>query len=232
MIKEDKSNENIVEPKTEKSFFDKEPKKDREKNKICERERDREKERDRERDRSKKEINRKTSELKNQLSPDKSNDTNNVSISDWMKPVNLPVDKSMIILKESVQKSKDKLHKNKTDEVNEYKSSSYNDKIIKKQKLEDPKPTIYEKKDEVFNSSNRNKIKLPFIGKMPFAKPVSKKPNSSIKDVPNFNVERITEEPKENLMDSVAIHKMFMEKIITAANENKVISQINFIVLA
>lgn len=204
-----------MEPKVEKSFFDKEPRKEREKEKLRDRERDR--------DRYKKEFNRKTTDLKHQLSPDKeSNDTNNVSISDWMKPIDLPVEKSMITLKESVQKSKDRLHKSKIEEVNEYKSNQSDVHVIKKQRIEEPKPPIiYEKKDEYFNSS-RSKIKLPFIGKMPFAKPTIKKPNSSTKDIPNFTVETTTSEPQDNLMDSVALQKMLIEKMITAANEKKV----------
>jgi len=106
-LKEDKTKENITETKVEKSFFEKEPRREREKEKL----------RERDRDRYKKESNRKMTDLKNQLSPDKeSSDTNNVSISDWMKPVDLPVEKSMITLKESVQKSKDRLHKNKSDD--------------------------------------------------------------------------------------------------------------------
>lgn len=220
--KEDKSKDNIVEPKVEKSFFEKEPRKEREKEKLRDRERDRD--RDRERDRYKKELNRKTTDLKSQLSPDKeSNDTNNVSISEWMKPVDLPVEKSMITLKESVQKSKDRLHKNKIDELDDFKSGPSDVHIIKKQRLEEPKPpTVYEKKDESFNLSHRSKIKLPFIGKMPFAKPTTKKTNSSNKDIPNFTVESTTDKPKDNLMDSVAIQKMLIEKMITAANEKKV----------
>lgn len=142
-----------------------------------------------------------------------------------MKPVDLPVEKSMITLKESVQKSKDRLHKTKTDEIDEsHKSSSSNMHAVKKQKLEEPKPQIvYEKKDESFNLSQRtSRIKLPFIGKMPFAKPITKKTNSSAKNIPNFTVESTTNEPKENLMESVAIQKMLIEKMITAANEKKV----------
>lgn len=214
--KEDKSKENTVEPKVEKSFFEKEPRKEREKEKL--------RDRDRERDRYKKELNRKTTDLKSHLNLDKeSNDTNNVSISEWMKPVDLPVEKSMITLKESVQKSKDRLHKNKIDEINDFKSGSSDIHIIKKQKLEEPKPpTVYEKKDESFNLAHRSKIKLPFIGKMPFAKPTTKKPNSSNKDIPNFTIESTTDKPKDNLMESVAIQKMLIEKMITAANEKKV----------
>jgi len=140
-----------------------------------------------------------------------------------MKPVDLPVEKSMITLKESVQKSKDRLHKSKIEEVNEYKSSPSDVHIIKKQKIEEPKlPILYQKKDESFNLSHRNKIKLPFIGKMPFAKPTIKKSNSSTKDIPNFTVETTTVEPKDNLINSVAIQKMFLEKMISAANEKKV----------
>lgn len=140
-----------------------------------------------------------------------------------MKPVDLPVEKSMITLKESVQKSKDRLHKNKTEEIDEYKSGPSDVHVTKRQKLEEPKPPIvYEKKDDNFNLSHRNKIKLPFIGKMPFAKPITKKTNSSTKDIPNFNVESTTDGPKDNFMDSVAIQKMLIEKMITAANEKKV----------
>lgn len=215
-VKQDKFKENITEQKAEKSFFEKEPRKEREKEKLRDREKDR--------DRHKKELNRKTTDLKSQLSPEKEiNETNNVSISDWMKPVDLPVEKSLITLKESVQKSKDRLHKNKTDEIDEYKSSSSDVHIIKKQRLEEPKPQItYEKKDESFNLSHRNKIKLPFIGKMPFAKPIAKKHNSSNKDIPNYTVESTVHEPKENIMDSIAVQKMLIEKLITAANEKKV----------
>lgn len=177
--------------------------------------------RDRERDKNKKEFSQKTADLKSQLSPDKeSNDTNNVSISDWMKPVDLPVEKSMITLKESVQKSKDRLHKSKIEEINEYKPDVH---VTKKQRMEEPKSVTYEKKDEEsFNSSHRSKIKLPFIGKMPFAKPTIKKPYSSTKDIPNFTVETTTDKPKDNLMNNVAIQKIFIEKMITAANEKKV----------
>lgn len=142
-----------------------------------------------------------------------------------MKPVDLPVEKSMITLKESVQKSKDRLHKNKTDEIDESRRSSQsNVHVVKKQRLEEPKPPIVdEKKDESFNLSHRtSRIKLPFIGKMPFAKPISKKSSSSTKDIPNFTVESTTNEPKEHLMESVAIQKILIEKMITAANEKKV----------
>lgn len=164
-------------------------------------------------------------DLKSQLSPDKeSSDTNNVSISDWMKPVDLPVEKSMITLKESVQKSKDRLHKNKSDEVDEYKPRPSNVHVVRKQKLEEPKPSpaVHDKKEENFNFAHRSKIKLPFIGKMPFAKPITKKINSSTKDIPNFTVESSTDEPKDNYMDSVAVQKMLIEKLISAANEKKV----------
>lgn len=140
-----------------------------------------------------------------------------------MKPVDLPVEKSMITLKESVQKSKDRLHKNKTDEIDEYKSTSSDVHHVKKQRLEEPKPTtVYEKKDESLCLSNRNKIKLPFIGKMPFAKPIMKKTNSCSKDIPNFTIECASDAPKENCMNSVAIQKMLIEKMISAANEKKV----------
>lgn len=142
-----------------------------------------------------------------------------------MKPVDLPVEKSMITLKESVQKSKDRLHKTKTDKIDEsHKFTSSNVHAVKKQKFEEPKPQIVnEKKDESFNLSHRtSRIKLPFIGKMPFAKPITKKTNSSAKNIPNFTVESTTNEPKENLMESVAIQKMLIEKMITAANEKKV----------
>jgi hypothetical protein len=139
-----------------------------------------------------------------------------------MKPVDLPVEKSMITLKETVQKSKDKLHKNKTDEIDEYKSSS-DVRHMKKQRLEEPKPIIlYDKKDESLALSNRNKIKLPFIGKMPFAKPILKKTNSCAKDIPNFTIECTTDVPKDNCMDTVAIQKMLTEKIINTGNEKKV----------
>lgn len=148
-----------------------------------------------------------------------------------MKPVNLPVDKTMITLKESVQKSKDRLHKNKTDENDEYKSSSFSAHVIKKQKIAEPKPVVDEKKDEGIILFNRSKIKLPFIGKMPFAKPITKKSYSSVKDIPNFTVERTIDEPKENVMDSVAIQKMLIEKMITAANEKKVKYSFNFIII-
>lgn len=216
-IKENKTKGNVTESKIERSFFEKEPKRDREKEKLRERDRDR----DRDRDRYKKESSRKNIDLKSQLSPDKeSNDTNNVSISDWMKPVDLPVEKSMITLKESVQKSKDKLNKNKIEEIDNFKSNiSTNNHVIKK-KTEEPKlTTVHDKKDESFNSSHRNKIKLPFIGKMPFAKPITKKTNS-IKDIPNFTVETKVDEPKDNHMDSVTIQKMFIEKMISAVNVN------------
>jgi len=143
-----------------------------------------------------------------------------------MKPVDLPVEKSMITLKESVQKSKDRLHKNKSDEIEESRRSSQsNVHVVKKQRLEEPKPPpiVYEKKDESFNLSHRtSRIKLPFIGKMPFAKPISKKSNSSTKDIPNFTVESTINEPKEHLMESVAMQKMLIEKMISAANEKKV----------
>lgn len=217
---EDKSKENTSESKFEKSFFDKEPKKDKERERLRDRERDKEKDRDR----YKKELNRKTTDLKRQLSPDKeSNDTNNVSISDWMKPVNLPVDKSMLTLKESIEKSKVRLHKNKTDEIDGNKSNTSELHVIKKQRLEEPKPPILnERKDDSLQLSHRNKIKLPFIGKMPFAKPITKKPNTSTKDIPNFTVESSTDGSKDNLMDSVAIQKMLIEKLISAANEKKV----------
>lgn len=210
--KENKSKEIISEPKVEKSYFEKEPRKEREKEKL------------RDRDRYKKELSRKPTELKSHLSPVKeSSDTNNVSITEWMKPVDLPVEKSMITLKESVQKSKDRLHKNKTEEIDEYKSGLSDINVTKRQKLDEPKPPImHEKKDESFNLSHRNKIKLPFIGKMPFAKPVTKKPNSFTKDIPNFNVESTTDGLKDNLIDSVTIQKMLIEKMITAANEKKV----------
>lgn len=219
-IKQDKSKENFTESKTEKNFFEKDPRKEREKEKL----RDREKDREKDRDRFKKELNRKNTDLKNQLSPEKEgNETNNVSLSDWMKPVDLPVEKSMITLKESVQKSKDRLHKTKTDEIDEYKSGSSDVHVLKKQRLEVPKPKIVsEKKEESFNLSHRNKIKLPFIGKMPFAKPITKKQNSSSKDIPNYTVESMVNEPKENFMDSVAIQKMLIEKMITEANDKKV----------
>lgn len=142
-----------------------------------------------------------------------------------MKQIDLPVEKSIITLKESVQKSKDRLHKNKPDEIDEYKSGPSNMHVVKKQRLEEPKPPIVnEKKDESFNLSHRtSRIKLPFIGKMPFAKPTTKKTSSSAKDIPNFNVESTIDEPKENLMDSVAIQKILIEKMITAANEKKVL---------
>lgn len=217
-MKEDKPKDNVIESKTEKSFFEKEHRKDKEKEKL----RDREKDKDR--DRYKKELNRRTN-LKNQLSPDKEcNDAHNVSISDWMKPVDLPVDKSMITLKESVQKSKDKLNKNKTGNIDEYKSRLSNNYVLKNQKHEEAKPSsiINQKKKENFNLSHRNKIKLPFIGKMPFAKPITKKSNSSTKDIPSFTVESSTNETKDNFMDSVAIQKMFIEKMITSVNEKKV----------
>jgi len=142
-----------------------------------------------------------------------------------MKPVDLPVEKSMITLKESVQKSKYRLHKNKTDEIDEFhRSGPSNVHVVKKQRTEEPKPPIIcDKKDESLNLSHRtSKIKLPFIGKMPFAKPITKKTSSSTKDIPNFTVESTTDEPKENLMESVAIQKMLIEKMITAANEKKV----------
>jgi len=142
-----------------------------------------------------------------------------------MKPVDLPVEKSMITLKESVQKSKDRLHKSKTDEIDEPRRTGLsNVHLIKKQRLEEPKPpVVYEKKDESFNLSHRtSRIKLPFIGKMPFAKPISKKINSSTKDIPNFTVESTTNESKEHLMESVAAQKMLIEKMITAVNEKKV----------
>lgn len=184
----------------------------------------RDREKDRDRDRYKKELVRKSSDLKGQLSPDKESiDTNNVSLSDWMKPVNLPVDKSMITLKESVQKSKDKLHKNKIDEVDEYKSNLSDTHKIKKPRLEEIKlpPSVYEKKED-FHTPHRSKIKLPFIGKMPFAKPVTKKSILSSKDIPSFTVESKTDEPKDNYMDSVSIQKMLIEQMITAANEKKV----------
>lgn len=216
VVKLDKSKENINEPKTEKSFFEKEPRKEREKEKLRDREKDR--------DRHKKELNKKNTDIKSQLSPEKEiNETNNVSISDWMKPVDLPVEKSLITLKESVQKSKDRLHKNKTDDIDEYRSSLSEVHAIKKPRLEEPKPqNTYEKKDESFSSSHRSKIKLPFIGKMPFAKPIVKKQNSSTKDVPNYTIESTVHEPKENIMDSIAVQKMLIEKMITAANEKKV----------
>lgn len=220
--KEDKSKENTSEPpKFEKSFFEKEPKKDREREKLRDRERDKEKDRDR----YKKELNRKTTDLRRQLSPDKeSNDTNNVSISDWMKPVDLPVDKSMITLKETVQKSKVRLHnKNKMDDIDEYKPNTSDVRVIKKQRLEEPNaPIMIERKDESLQLSNRNKIKLPFIGKMPFAKPINKKPNTSTKDIPNFTVESVSDETKCNSMDSVAIQKMLIGKMISVTNEKKV----------
>lgn len=214
-MKEDKPKDNVIESKTEKSFFEKEPKKDKDREKL----RDREKDKDR--DKYKKELNRRTN-LKNQLSPDKEcNDAHIVSISDWMKPVDLPVDKSMITLKESVQKSKDKLHKNKTGDIDEYKSKLSNNYVLKN---EEPKPssTVYQKKEENLNLSHRNKIKLPFIGKMPFAKPITKKSNSSTKDIPSFTVESSTNETKDNFMDSVAIQKLLIEKMITSVNEKKV----------
>lgn len=217
-VKEENPQVNTSESKVGKSFFEKDVKKDREKEKLRDRDRDREKDREK----YKKESSRKNTDLK--LSPDKeSNDTNNVSLSDWMKPVDLPVEKSMITLKESVQKSKDRLHKNKSDEIDEYKSASSDVRYVKKQRVEEPKPTIvYEKKDESLSLSNRNKIKLPFIGKMPFAKPIMKKTNSCTKDVPNYTIECTTDAPKENCMNSVAIQKMLIEKMITAANEKKV----------
>lgn len=206
-IKEDKTIEYITESKVEKSFFEKEPRRDREKEKL--------RERDRDRDRYKKELNRKITDLKSRLSPDKESfDTNNVSISDWMKPVDLPVEKSMITLKESVQKSKERLHKNKSDEVDEYKSRPSNVNVVKMQKLEVPKPspTVHENKEEKFNLAHRSKIKLPFIGKMPFAKPNAKKPNLSNKDIPSYTVESSTNEPKDNYMDSMAVQKFVYEK--------------------
>lgn len=214
-LKEEHPQLNTNESKVGKSFFEKDVKKDREKEKY------------RDRDKYKKEFerSRKNNDLKNQLSPDKeSNDTNNVSLSDWMKPVDLPVEKSMITLKESVQKSKDKLHKNnKTDEIDENKSVSSDVRHVKKQRHEEPKPTIvYDKKDENLTLSQRNKIKLPFIGKMPFAKPIIKKTNSCAKDIPNFTIECTTDAPKDNCMDSVAIQKMLIEKMINAENEKKV----------
>lgn len=179
--------------------------------------------RERDRDKYKKDLSRKTTDLKRELSPVKETyDTNNVSISDWMKPIDLPVEKSMITLKESVQKSKDRIHKNKIDEIDEYKSSP-SVQITKKQKLEEPNlSVVYEKKDESINLSHRSKIKLPFIGKMPFAKPITKKQNSSSKDIPNFTVGSTTDDSKDNLMDSVAIQKILIEKMLTAANEKKV----------
>lgn len=142
-----------------------------------------------------------------------------------MKPVDLPVDKSMITLKESVQKSKDKLNKNKTGDIDEYKSRLSNNYVLKNQKHEEaksPSSIINQKKEENFNLSHRNKIKLPFIGKMPFAKPITKKSNSSTKDIPSFTVESSTNETKDNFMDSVAIQKMLIEKMITSVNEKKV----------
>jgi len=217
VIKEDKSKEKNSESKVEKSFFEKEPRKEREK--FRDRERDR--------DRFKKEVNRKTTDLKSQLSPDKeSNEANNVSLSDWMKPVDLPVEKSMITLKESVQKSKDRLHKNKIDEFDESdKKEIYN---IKKKRIEElkPSPTLHEKKEDNFNLSHRSKIKLPFIGKMPFAKPITKKTNSSAKDIPNFTVESTKDEAKDKYIDSVIIQKMLIEKMISAANEKKIEKQL------
>lgn len=219
-IKEDRSKENVSESRFEKSFFEKEPKKDREREKL----RDRDKDKEKDRERNKKELGRKVTDLKRQLSPDKeSNDSNNVSISDWMKPVDLPVEKSMMTLKESVQKSKVRLHKNKIDENYECKPNTSDIQTIKKQRLEELKPSIpNERKDDHLHLSHRNKIKLPFIGKMPFAKPINKKPNSSTKDIPNFTVESTTDESKDNLMDSVAVQKMLIEKLISAANEKKV----------
>lgn len=187
--------------------------------------RERDRDRERERDRYKKEPSRKNIDLKSQLSPDKeSNDSNNVSISDWMKPIDLPVEKSMITLKESVQKSKDKLNKNKSDEIDDFKTNSSNNHLVKKkQRLEEPKLSIiHDKKDDNVNLTNRSKIKLPFIGKMPFAKPLAKKTNSSTKDIPNFTIETTTDETKNNLMDSVAVQKLLIEKMINAANEKKV----------
>lgn len=148
-----------------------------------------------------------------------------------MKPVDLPVDKSMITLKESVQKSKDKLHKNKTGDIDEYKSRLSNNYVLKNQKPEEPKSSIvYQKKEENFNLSHRNKIKLPFIGKMPFAKPITKKSNSSIKDIPSFTIESSTNETKDNFMDSVTIQKLLIEKMITSVNEKKVKYYRNFII--
>ncbi|XP_050521073.1 uncharacterized protein LOC126894246 isoform X2 [Daktulosphaira vitifoliae] len=144
-----------------------------------------------------------------------------------MKPINLPVEKSLITLKENVQKAKEKLSKHKTDKVEEYKSRTSETQKNKKQKLDEPKAIdSTEKKEDNCIMINRSKIKLPFIGKMPFAKPVTKKTaGSQSKEVPNYMVETKCEELKEKPVTSVESRMHIMEHMISAINEKKIEKQ-------